>query len=165
MEHDYPGLHCDNHLDNPKYEKKVRRLASMHLVAAQSITLAPVTSETRALAACRELVSATGEVKRLTRIIGDGVRACLAEFAKADPGNFTAQHAPHLAAAYAHIVIEEATQYDSGEVGYLPLSDQLEILAECPFCLSAHNAIQERKVARKRLGAARRAVTMIGRAA
>lgn len=34
----------------------------------------------------------------------------------------------------------------------------------CPHCLAAHNAIQERKVARRRLGAARRAVTMIGRA-
>ncbi|WP_180979412.1 hypothetical protein [Janthinobacterium sp. AD80] len=45
----------------------------------------------------------------------------------------------------------------------LQLWNSQHLLDDCPYCLAAHNAIQQRKVARKRLGAARRAVTMIGK--
>lgn len=161
----YPGLNCDNHSGHPVYDKMVRRLARVHAAAAQrdQPVPAPTAPEARALAACRELAAAAGEVKRLKQVIGDGLQACFAAWAEAHPGEITGRpHETHLATAYA-FEVEEETQYTSGRRVYLESVEQAELLAACPHCLAAHNAIQERKAARRRLGAARRAVTMIGR--
>jgi hypothetical protein len=48
---------------------------------------------------------------------------------------------------------------------YMEPDDIREYVAVCPHCLAAHEAIQDRKAARKSLGAAKRAITMIGRKA
>jgi hypothetical protein len=103
--------------------------------------------ETKALAACRNLVSRVAEVKRLTRVIGDSMQAC------PDSGR-------HLADAYYFDVDEEY-----GERLYLEPHDQEEILSECIACKTAHEAIQLRKVAKRNVASAKRAITRIGKSA
>lgn len=149
-----------------EYMASVARLAA---VARAEFALlpeqAPAAPEQRAVAACRELVAATAEVKRLSCLIGESLNAC-------PMMNDPIEYGPkgpitHLSRAYASEEVEYDRGYGDGGCDYrkewLDECDKREILAECPHCLAAHNAIQERKVARKRLGAARRAVTMIGR--
>lgn len=101
--------------------------------------------ETKALAACRNLVSRVAEVKRLTRVIGDSMDACQ-------------DHGSHLWAAYSHEVDEEY-----GERLYLEPHDQEEILSKCPACKNAHEAIQLRKAAKRHVASAKRAITRIGK--
>lgn len=117
--------------------------------------------ETRALAACRDLVATKTEVESLGHLIGDALGRCFTDWYKAQPewSNPTG-HEPHLKAAYAPIIYEF-----EDETCYRDEAAIVAMLADCPHCLAAHKAIQERKVARRKLGAARRAVTIIGRAA
>lgn len=122
------------------------------------------TIEQKALAACRASAAAAKEIARIKQVIGDSLSACHDEFAKQFPDDHPIAWKPHLADAYEPHDVEE-TQYSEGERVYLDDEEQLEILAKCPHCMVAHNAIQARKAARKQLGAARRAITMIGRVA
>lgn len=63
----------------------------------------------------------------------------------------------HLWAWYTPKVIEE-TQYTDGCLVYQSITDA-EHGAECPHCYAAHLAIQERKAARKSLGAVKASMT------
>ncbi len=118
----------------------------------------------KALAACRESAAATKEIKRLSNVIGDSLSACNVAFIQLH-GDFTQTvWRLHIERAYEFEVIEE-TQYTSGVRDYKTPEEQMEILAECSHCLAAHNAIQDRKKAKKRLANARRAITIIGRSA
>ena len=156
----------DSRMVDGKYLREVTRLADMARAEFDKTPApAPAAPEQRALAACRELVAATAEVKRLSCLIGESLNAC-------PMMNDPIEYGPkgpitHLSRAYASEEVEYDRGYGDGGCDYrkewLDECDKREILAECPHCLAAHNAIQERKVARKRLGAARRAVTMIGR--
>lgn len=114
------------------------------------------TREQKALAACIEAVAAATDIKRLKLVIGDSLAACReawdAQASEAD------RYVSHIETAYAFYTDDE---YE--ERVYLDDEAQGEIFATCPYCLTAHNAIQARKAARKRLGAARRAITMIGK--
>jgi hypothetical protein len=103
--------------------------------------------ETKALTACRNLVSRVAEVKRLTRVIGDSMQSC------PDGGR-------HLTEAYACDVDEEY-----GGLLYLEPNEQEEVLSECIACKTAHEAIQLRKVAKRYVASAKRAITRIGKSA
>lgn len=63
----------------------------------------------------------------------------------------------HLWAWYTPEVAEE-TQYTDGGLVYQTIAAD-EHGAECPHCYAAHLAIQERKAARKSLGAVKAAMT------
>lgn len=115
----------------------------------------------KALAACVEVVAATNEIKRLKRLIGDSLEACRAAYNAENVDAHPMAWKSHLEMAYAFEILEE-TQYTEGERIYLDENEQQTVLAACPHCLAAHNAIQDRKQARKRLGNARRAITRIG---
>lgn len=121
----------------------------------------------KAVAACIAYASAQAEVRRLTNEIGEALNACASAHMERYSGvDCDFGHYPlwesHLKQAYAFEVIEE-TQYTSGKRDYLDADEQAKILAECPYCLAAHNAIQRRKVARKAFAAAKRYVGGIGR--
>jgi Zn finger protein HypA/HybF involved in hydrogenase expression len=122
--------------------------------------------EARALAACREQSSANAEVRRLSKAISRALSACFEVWAKGTVSSYDEfayrPYTSHLEQAYAHEEVEN-DHWSGTHKEWLSESDKLEILGECQHCMAAHNAIQERKVARRRLGAARRAVTMIGR--
>lgn len=159
--HDVAPETCTMHQDADRYHQVRAKLvarARRCAVASPADLPAP---EQCALAACRELVAAAGEVKRISKVIGDSLSACPM---MKDPVEFNDRGpATHLSQAYA----SENVENDSGHgmhKEWMEPSDALKIISACPHCLAAHKAIQERKVARRRLGAARRAVTMIGRA-
>jgi hypothetical protein len=120
------------------------------------------TKEQKALAACVELVAAAKEVKRLKSLIGDSLSACHAAFDALMLDGHPLVWESHLGSAYAFETFDP-TQYTEGKRVYLDNAEQQAILSACPHCLAAHNAIQERKQARKRLGNARRQITLIGR--
>lgn len=141
-----------------EYMASVARLAAVAraefaLLPAQS----PAPPEQRALPACQDLVAATAEVKRLSRLIGESLSAC--PMARDDAECGPKGPITHLSLAYA----SETVDTDHGYGGTHKEWNSQHLLDHCPHCLAAHNAIQERKVARKCLGAARRAVTMIGK--
>lgn len=151
--------------NDERFEVRVPQLAAeARAEFERSAGAAPVTPESRALAAVRELVTRTADVKRLSTLIGDSIAGCVIAWQEKHcdkDGNHRnpsgEQHESHLKAAY------EFDEDDDGDRAYLTPAEQIEILAVCPHCLAAHHAIQERKAARRKLGAARRAVTMIGR--
>lgn len=120
-----------------------------------------MTIEEKALAACIEYVAAGAEIKRLGAAIGDALCRCHETFASQQGTQWMA-YKSHLEAAYASEENEE-TQYSEGRKIYLGPADQMEILGACPHCLAAHNAIQDRKKARQRLGNAKRNITRIGK--
>lgn len=145
-------------IDGAKYAREVTRLAGIacaEFVAGPVEVLAP---ELRALAACRELVAANSEVKRLSRQIGESLSEC--QMAKDATEYGPKGPITHLSLAYA----SESVENDNGWGGTHKEWNSQHLLDDCQHCMAAHVAIQERKVARKRLGVARRAVTMIGRA-
>lgn len=159
-------LRFKNDDDNDeRFEVRVPQLAAeVRAEFYRSEGSAPATPESCALVAVRELVSRTADVKRLTTVIGESIAGCVDAWQQKhcdgdgnhwNPGG--AQYESHLKAAY------EFDEDDEGDRAYLTPAEQIELLAECPHCLAAHHAIQERKVARRKLGAARRAITMIGR--
>lgn len=104
-----------------------------------------------------ELSRASAEVKRLSAAIGDALSSSIEE-QQADGGLYT----DHLNAAY-QIEYEEDdftgrtrryhANHDGDVAAYLA--------ARCKHSLRAHELIQERKAARKRLGIARRNVTSL----
>lgn len=113
-----------------------------------------MTAEQKALKACGDYARLSAEIKRLTREIGTHLGACLDD--KEAKGVHPIENC--LVEAYAH---------DEDESGryFLTAAEQDEILSKCIYCSAAHLAIQDRKAARKSLGAAKRAITMIGRKA
>lgn len=148
----------DSSMVDGKYLREVTRLADIARAEFDKAPApAPPAPEQRALAACRELVAATAEVKRLSRLIGEGLSAC--PMAHDDGECGPKGPITHLALAYASEMVEN----DHGHGGMHKEWNSQHLLDGCTHCLAAHNAIQKRKVARKRLGAARRVVTMIGK--
>lgn len=122
--------------------------------------------EQRALEAVRAYSSANREIKRLNRVIGDALGECFTSHVMAH-GGFESDNLPswesHLQRAYGHDIGDE----ESGEPRriYKSAKAQAAILAECQFCMKAHNAIQQRKLARQKFGVAKRQITSLGREA
>jgi hypothetical protein len=126
-------------------------------------------AEQKAVAACAKYVRLRMEIKRLSAAIGEAIEYCpgvggkrrvTQAFGGATFTNIDESDPTHLKEAY-----EPDLQGYPPEAVYMEPEDILEYLAVCPHCLAAHNAIQARKAARKSLGAAKRAITMIGRKA
>lgn len=152
---------CAMHADHERYTRVRARLAArarrQYQTATQADTPAP---ESRALAACRELVAATAEVKRLSHLIGENLLACPLAIAATEYG--PKGPATHLSKAYAAEIVENDHSWGTHKE-WASRAEVLEILSACPHCMAAHEAIQLRKAARQRLGRAKRAVTMIGK--
>ncbi|SDF80570.1 MULTISPECIES: hypothetical protein [unclassified Duganella] len=156
-----PPINCRLHADPVRRERLLKWLAARLLQQHQVEPVVVAAPEQRALAACRELVAAGAEVKRLSKLIGEGIGNCPLLL---DPAEYGPKGpATHLSKAYAAEEIDNDHSYGTHKE-WLSRAEVLEILSECPHCMAAHLAIQERKVARQRLGRARRAVSMIGRA-
>ncbi len=126
-----------------------------------------MTPEQKALKACVDYAHWSAEIKRLTTVIGDSLAACPGVndhlqftgigFSPAEVDRFHADET-HLRRAYASDMDDDGTSW-------LSRSEQMEILSACPHCLSAHEAIQARKAARKSLGAVKRQIGKLGRKA
>jgi hypothetical protein len=158
--HDVAPETCAMHYDVERYNRVRAKLAARARRQHQAPPVVLAAPEQRAVSACRELVAAKAEVKRLSRLIGEGLNACPM---MKDPIEYGPKGPiTHLSMAYAAEEVENDD--DWGPSTHKEWNNQ-HLLSDCPHCMAAHLAIQERKVARKRLGMARRAVTMIGRAA
>lgn len=128
-------------------------------------------AEQKALKACADYARLLDEIKRLTREIGDRLSGCLGvdgrlklpDWASAGEAmEYRKEDETHLKQAYRGEVVDGVWEPYLRHYSASELVGQLSV---CPHCLAAHNAIQERKQARKSLGAAKRAITMIGRRA
>lgn len=125
-----------------------------------------MSSDQKALLACANYARLSAEIKRLTRVLSDALSACPGingdlqlrgfGFSQDDVDRYNADQT-HLKSAY------ESDTDESGRY-FLSHSERAAILSECVHCQTAHNAIQQRKAARKSLGAAKRQITLIGRA-
>ena len=128
-------------------------------------------AEWKASKACADYARLSADIRRLTREIGDRLSGCLGvegrlklpdcasageamEYQKGDE--------THLARAYRGEVVDGVWE---PYLRHYSASELVEQLSVCPHCLAAHEAIQARKAARKSLGSAKRAITMIGRKA
>lgn len=119
------------------------------------------TNAEKALVACAQYAKLNSEIKALSSLIGDCLGACLsAQIVSGNGGKVES----HLSTAYTFEYTEGDFEYSDGR-RYLTEEEQLEVLAECPHCMTAHKAVQDRKKARKAFGAAKRSITKIGRSA
>ena len=163
--HDVAPETCAMHADAERFIRVRAKLAARARRHAMVMPIDAPAPELRALAACREVVAAKADVARTSRLIGEALSACHEAWLKERSGSISFDYnsyESHLARAYAAEEVE--SDYDYGtHKEWLSEADKLEIFAECPHCMAAHNAVQQRKLARKRLGLARRAVTLIGR--
>lgn len=158
--HDVAPETCGMHADHDRYTSVRAKLAARARRQHHSAALAEATApEQRALGACRELVAAKADVNRLSRLIGEALNACPMMNAPIEYG--PKGPITHLSMAYA----AEEVENDHGYGGTHREWNSQHLLDDCTHCMAAHVAIQERKIARRRLGKARRVVTMIGRAA
>lgn len=144
-----------------RFEVRVPQLEKIVRAEFDASAPAAPTAESRALDACRALVATRAEVERLSSAIGDSLSACHLDWMREQEkkGDMWGNYESHLKAAY------EPEYNDEDDAYYRDEAAIQTMLGTCPHCLSAHNTIQERKVAKRRLAAARRAITMIGRIA
>lgn len=154
--HDVAPETCAVHRDEARYQGVLAKLAARVRRQHQAVPVDVPAPEQRAVAACRALVAARAEVDRISRLIGEHLNACPM---MKDPIEFGPKGPiTHLSMAYA----AEEVENDNYPGMHKEWNSQ-HLLDDCTHCMAAHVAIQERKQAKKRLGAARRAVTMIGR--
>jgi len=126
-------------------------------------------AEEKAVKACANYVRLRMEIKRLTSAIGEAIEYCPGVTGKRRRaetyGGTTFWHVDDREPTHLKEAYSPDLQGFPPEAVYMEEADIREYLAVCPHCLAAHNAIQARKAARKSLGAAKRAITMIGRRA
>ena len=118
----------------------------------------------KALEACRAYSQWQGEIRRLTRAIGDALCACEGingDLQKWDEGG----DETHLKDIYRGYT-EEGYQVGEQHYHYTD-AEVVEHLTEhgCTHCLAAHRLIQQRKAARQKFGAANRWIGKLGKAA
>lgn len=118
----------------------------------------------KALAACKEYDRLMTAIKRNTEEIGEGVEVCSRWVSDGTGGHWIPGGGmTHLTEAF--------TPYESmpDYPDYSHINEwndepaALEIIGECTGCLRAYNAVQERKANRKKIGAVKRTIRMIGR--
>jgi hypothetical protein len=131
-----------------------------------------MSAEQKALHACADYARLHVEIKRLTLALGDALDHCPGVAGKRLPADWVTCSGDDAQAHHDDIThLKEAYTPETVDGEYEPhlvwMNDFeiREYLAVCPHCLAAHEAIQARKAARKALGKAKRAITMIGRAA
>lgn len=129
-----------------------------------------MTEEQKALKACVDYALFTREIASLKKVIGNALSKCpgvrgelqLEPFIDRPfdmPGH---DDTTHLKDAYT----PEQGEGDYDRWGsYLTDAQVRKVLAICPHCVAAHEAIQARKAARRSLGAAKRQIGLIGRKA
>ena len=113
--------------------------------------------EDKALSICREYDELMSKVSKLTNGSKDSLMACPRSN---DPNaKTTVKRLP-----YTHLSEAFEIQYDEDNEGAI-LSEKrkAEILKDCPACSKAYVLVKERKAAKKRLGAVKRAIRLIGR--
>jgi hypothetical protein len=127
-----------------------------------------MTPEQRALRACTDYARLSGEIRRLTVEIGEHIGKCAGvngdlQPVDGDDGWYVRYQndRTHLKEAYTPDISDDGYPCGPHHV-YLNDTEIREYLADCRYCLAVHGAIQARKAARKSLGAAKRAITMIG---
>ena len=121
-----------------------------------------MTPAERALNACVEYAKQSALIKDCKNTIGRQMEACHSE----NNGSVTRDLDTHLSMLLSHrFVTIEGGYMDPEEVKvFLSVSERDAILALCPHCAFAYEAIQIRKGARKALGNAKRAITLFGKA-
>lgn len=129
-----------------------------------------MTAEQKALRACADYARLNAEVRRLTREIGDCLAQCKGAEVPVDikdgmsliiGGASTTE--THLKKLYRGVIVDG---YFKPSIRYLNDKEIRErLMDECGHCLAAHHAIQMRKAARRSLGATKRFIGMLGRAA
>lgn len=119
----------------------------------------------KALAAIREYDRLMTAIAQNKADIGDGLDACV-RYVDTDEDGRKCEHLipgdgkSHLAEAFEPRLV--SNDYFDQET-YSSPEEIAEILIDCPGCQKAYAAIQERKANRKKLGAVKRAMRMIGR--
>lgn len=102
-----------------------------------------------------QLAQTRAAVKSLSARIGDALGACHSRQMSQDLDN---KFEDHLKDAYSILWDDDGDAYfehHDGDAGaYLS--------TVCPHCLAAHNAIQDRKLAKKQYGIAKRRVSVMG---
>jgi len=102
-------------------------------------------------------------IKRLTQEIGESLGFCLD--AQTPPGS-DCLFVDHLKNAYAMTRDEsyDDEYWTCPKAYYVTGMPPEDYLAEtCPYCLTTHKLIQERKEARKQFGIAKRRISALGR--
>lgn len=102
--------------------------------------------------ACVEYVRAHEEVARLTTEIGISIFKCREEKAKAAGEDTEYSTIPHCLPDYYR---DNRTSIDAG-FGHVDFPD-------CQYCTNTDALIWERKLARRKLGAAKRQITVLGK--
>jgi hypothetical protein len=109
----------------------------------------------KALNVLIEQVNAKKMITSFSNIIGDNLEVCRRRNENQDNGAFD----PHLFEAYTpEVTVDEfypETVYRSSE-------EVVEFLQDCPNCLAAHHAVQDRKKWKKKLATLRGMATKIG---
>jgi len=95
----------------------------------------------------------------LSKEIGDSLESCRKQ--NQTEGNYDFD--PHLFSAYKPVVIED--DWGDADTHYRTSEEVIEFLHDCPHCLAAHHAVQERKKWKKKLATLRGTATKIGLAA
>lgn len=106
-----------------------------------------------------QLAKTKAAVKSLSHKIGDALGACDAQQEYNNPdGKFVA----HLKDAYA--ITRESSEFGGTDVYFDHHDgDAADYLSSvCAHCRKAHDAIQERKLARKQYGIAKRRISLMG---
>lgn len=109
-----------------------------------------MTTEQKAVQACADYVRINKEIKRIGQEIGEALLCCPVSRASYSEG------ATHLKEYYANV---NAGGYISSHSHRVEGQDEFEA---CPHCMAAHKLIQDRKSARRSLGAVKRRITQIG---
>lgn len=118
-----------------------------------------MSDEQKALKACADYARLTREISSLKTALGDHLGKCTG-VRTPELGDST-----HLSVAYRPEVVESDSHYEDAHNVFMTDAEIRAYLAVCPHCLSAHEAIQARKVARRSLGATKRIIGMLGKKA
>ena len=127
-----------------------------------------MTKAEKALAACKEYDRLMTEIRKNTKTIGDGVDECDRYIDATDPSGIKdVRYIPdgkdtHLSEVFAGY--DEDGMFEPIHFHY-SRPEALEIIGDCKGCRKAYEAVQERKANKKKLGAIKRTIRAIGRAA
>lgn len=109
----------------------------------------------KALGVLIEQAKTKAEIASCSKLIGDSLESCRVKN-QTENSNFD----PHLFEAYKQIIIED--DWGDAETVYRTNEQSAQFLKDCPYCLAAHRAVQDRKKWKKRLATLRGAATKIG---
>lgn len=107
-------------------------------------------TEQKAVQACADYVRINKEIKRLGQEIGEALTWCPANRTSYSEGE------THLREYYRNV---NAAEYVGERYDRVKGQDEFEA---CQHCVTAHKLIQDRKSARRSLGAVKRRITQIG---